>query len=388
MKDVSGNLYTHREPRPSLADEIAQEKSNPALFGGDLLKQLKGMRKRRVVVRRVILVVALVYAAGLAAFIALILMRHSAERSAGQALAANTVTNPSPAQSAVTASDPKAMRLTIQRWKDASDKLSEARLWVQKGRLDTAEALLQEVLAANPYHSEALFESAQLYFQQNANDRARDVLQRLLTVDPQRKAAVQMLATVFSRTDQQDQALALANWIMETDPECTEAHRIAGVAARKAQRLDLALVHFRKWAAAEPENISAQKQYADVLLDLKEYDKASALYEGILKKKPDEADAYRALAVCFAKKTMVEQVVATMIQAVYNVGPAKVAPWFKDPGFEPVRQQKLFVLLERQVSMPQLSGKAAQSHISDSQLDLGVELQRIQQMQSMLKNRR
>jgi tetratricopeptide (TPR) repeat protein len=388
MKDASGYLYTHREPRPSLADEVAQEESNPALDGGDFPKQLKGMRKRRIMVRRVILTVALVYAAGLAAFIALILMRHSAERSSGQALAASAVTNQSPAQPAVMASDPKALRLTIQQWKDAAEKLREARQWVQKGRLDTAEALLQEVLAANPYYSEALFDTAQLYFQQDANDRARAVLQRLLTVDPQRKAAIQMLATVFSRTDQQDQALALANWIMETDPECMEAHRIAGVAARKAQRLDLALVHFRKWAAAEPENISAQKQYADVLLDLKEYDKASALYEGILKKKPDEADAYRALAVCFARKTMVEQVVATMIQAVYNVGPAKVAPWFKDPGFEPVRQQKLFVMLERQVSIPQMAGKANQPSISDSQLDLGVELQRIQQMQSMLKNRR
>jgi tetratricopeptide (TPR) repeat protein len=387
MKDVLGNLYTHRETRPSLADEIAAEQQEPSIFGGDLLKQLKGMRKRRAMMRRIMVVVALVYAVGLAAFIALILMRNSAERTGRRMVAGATVTNRPAALPGAAVYDSKAMRLAIQQWKDAGEKLHDARLWIQKGRRDTAGALLQEILAANPNHSEALFESAQLSVQQDANDRARDLLQRLLTVDPQRKAAIQMLATVYSRAEQHEQALSLANWIMETDPDCTEAHRIAGVAAFQAKRFDLALAHFRKWAVAEPENMSAQKQYADVLLALKEYAKALVIYEGILKKKPDEADAYRQMAVCFAQQAMVEQAVSTLIQAIYNVGAAKVAPWFRDPGFEGVRHQKLFSLLERQVTLPHLSAKAGKSSGPSVQMNPDFELQRIQQIQSMLKMR-
>lgn len=385
MKDVSGNLYTHRESRPSLADEIEGESEKPSIFGGELLKQLRGMRKRRALIRRVIVVVALVYGTGLAAFIGLILMRNSAERSGPHAVAALPGTNQAPV---VAAYDPQAVRATVQRWKDAGEKLQEARLWVQKGRRDMASALLQEVLAANPYHAEALFEAAQLYFQQDNNAGARDLLQRLLTVDPERKAAVQMLATVYSRTDQNEQALSLANWIMESDPDCIEAHRIAGLAALKAKRQDLALLHFRKWAAAEPENVSAQKQYADVLLALKEYGKATALYEGILKKKPSEADAYRQLAVCFAQQSMVEQAVSTMIQAIYNVGAPQVAPWFRDTGFDGVRTQKLFALLEHQVTVPRMSAKAGAANPSELEMNPGFQLQRLQQIQNMLRQRR
>ncbi len=385
MKDVSGNLYTHREPRPSLAEEIEHEKDDSSIFGGELLKQLKGMRKRRTLMRRVMVVLALVYAAGMAGFIALILMRNSAERGGRKTVAVPVVTNQAPLVTVATLYDAKTMRLAVQQWKDAGEKLREARQWIPKGRQDMAETLLREILAVNPQHGEALFESAQLYFQQNSNDRARDMLQRLLAVDPQRKAAIQMLATVYARTEQFDQALSLATWIMEFDPECAEAHRIAGLAALHSKRSDLALVHFRKWATLEPENIVAQKQYADVLLELKEYTRAGTLYEVVLKKKPDEADAYRQLAVCFAKQTMVEKTVSTMIQAIYNVGAPKVALWFKDPGFESVRNQKLFALLERQITTPQMSGKTGQSG-GDVSLDLGAELQRIQQMKATFRN--
>ncbi len=388
MKDVSGNLYTHREARPSLADEIEHEKVETSIFGGELLKQLKGMRKRRTWVRRIMVVMALVYGAGLAVFIAMILMRNSAERSGRLEVPANAVTNQHAVAPGTKGYDPKTVRLAIQQWKDAGEKLHEAHLWVQKGRQDMARDLFQQILAANPYHAEALFEAAQLAFQQGSDERARELLQRLLTVDSQRKPAIQMLATVFSRTDQQEQALALANWIMESDPDCIEAHRIAGIAALKSKRLDLALVHFRKWATAEPANISAQKQYADVLLELKDYGKACALYEAILKKKPDEADAYRQLAVCFAQQTLVEQAVSTMIQAIYNVGAPKVAPWFQDPGFASVRSQKLFALLERQVTVPRMSSKSRKSSGTDLLMDPGFELQRLQQVQAMLKNRR
>lgn len=387
MKDSSGNLYTHREARPSLADEIAHERDEGSIFGGDLLRQLKGMRKRRALLRRIMVVVALLYAAGLAAFIALILMRNSAEKSSRRASVVPALTNQHPARPDAVVTDPKAIRLAVQQWKSAGEKLHEARLWIQKGRRDMAVAQLDEILTLNPYNSEVLFEAAQLAFQQGANDRARDLLQRLLMVDPHRKAAVQMLATVFSRTAQHEQALSLATWIMDSDPDCAEAHRIAGLAALDVKRLDLALVHFRKWATLVPDSVDAQKQYADVLLSLKDYGKAGAIYEGILKKKPDEADAYRQLAVSFAKQTMVEQTVSTMIQAIFNVGASKVAPWFSDPAFESVRHQKLFALLERQVTTPQLSAKVGQSSGVGMSMDLGQELHRIQQMQSMLKPR-
>jgi tetratricopeptide (TPR) repeat protein len=383
MSDVPGNLYSHREQRPSLADECDRDKHVSPIFGGDLLKQLRFMRRRRTVVRRIMLVVALVYAAGMAAFIALLVLRNSVDRTKLTAAEAN-VTKSQPAASTSAALAPKAMRQAIQQWRDAAERLREARVWIQKGRHDTASALLQGLLADNPNNSEALFELAQIYFQQN-DDRARDLVQRLLIIEPQRKAATQMLATLYSRSGQHEQALALANWMLDLDPDSTEAHRVAGWAYLQTNRLDLAAVHFRKWVTADPDNMAAQKQYADVLLAQNEVEKARAIYEVILKKKPDEADTYRQLAICFARKTMVEQSVSTMIQAIYVIGAPKVATWFKDPGFESVRHQKLFALLEKQVTMPQMNAHVVQQPGAQVGPNANFDLRRLEQVQAMLK---
>jgi len=386
MKDVSGNLYAQREQRPSLADEFNRDKQVSPIFGGDLLNQLRAMRRRRTLGRRVMLAVALIYAAGMAAFVALLVLRNSVER-AGRLTASTGVTSKqaasSPARAAILTA--LAMRQAVLQWKDTGEHLREARSWAQKGRQDTAATLLQEVLAANPNNSEALFELAEIHFQQGSDDRARELLQRLLAVDPQRKAAIQMLAVIYSRTGQHGQALVLANWMLETDPDSTEAHRVAGLACLQTNHLDLALAHFRKWVTAEPENISAQKQYADVLLMQNEVEKAKVIYEAILKKNPDVADAYRQLAVCYARKTKVEEAVSTMIQAVYVVGAPKVTAWFKDPGFDSVRHQKLFALLERQLTMPQFNARITQGSGSQAGPDMAFDLRRLEQIQAMLK---
>lgn len=384
MKDVFGSLYSHREQRPSLADEIEREKKIAPIFGGDLLGQLRSMRRRRTVMRRVILTVALIYAAGLAAFIAMIVMRNSVDRTGPVSPQALAEKNPKSSPAPLALDNPKNLRQAVMQWRDAGEQLKEARIWIQKGRYDTATSLLQQTLSTNPNHIDVLFELAQLFNQQGAYDRARDLLPRVIALDPQRKAAIQMLAAIYSRSEQHEQALILANWLLESDADCAEAHRVAGLAYLKTNRLDLALVHFRKWVTMEPDNLVAQKQYADVILSLKEYDKAGTLYEAILKKKPDEADAYRQLAICYAKTTKVDQTVATLIQAIYVVGATKVTAWFKDPGFESVRNQKLFALLERQMVAPH-----PERHIADGgaagRVEANIDLRRLEQIQAMLK---
>ncbi len=383
MNEVPGNLYSHREQRPSLADEFDRDKHVSPIFGGDLLKQLRAMRRRRTLARRIMVIVALVYAAGMAAFIALLVLRNSADP--GQTAAApkgEKAALSTPTHELLT---PKTMRLSVQQWKDSTERLREARVWIQKGRHDTASALLQGLLASNPNHGEALLELAQIYFQQGADVQACSLLQRLLTIEPQRKLAAQMLATLYSRASRHEQALVLANWILDVEPDATEAHRVAGLAYLQTNRLDLALVHFRKWVTAEPDNLAAQKQYADVLLAQGELEKARAIYEAILKKKPEEADAYRQLAICYARQTLVEQSVSTMIQAIYVIGASKVSTWFKDPGFASVRHQKLFALLEKQVTTPQISAHVVPQAGMQMGPNANFDLRRLEQVQAMLK---
>jgi tetratricopeptide (TPR) repeat protein len=279
------------------------------------------------------------------------------------------------------------IRLSIQKWKATSEQLREARTWIQKDRRDMASDVLKQALADNPSDAAVLFELAKLYFEQGAFERAHELLLRVLSVEPQHKNARQMLAAAYSRLGQHEQALALANWILEDDPDAEEAHRIAGLANLKANRLNEAMIHFRKWLVLSPDKVEAQKQYADVLMRLQEYKQAAGLYEEILQKKSTDAEVYQQLAICYAKLMRVEQTVATMVQALYVVGTPSVGKWFKDPGFDGVRTNKLFMVLERQITAPTMAGKAAQAGETLLDLNTVIDEKHLQQVQSEIKSK-
>jgi len=381
MSDESDNLYAQREQRPSLADEIEQASHTQlSPLGVNVRKKIRAMRRRQLWIHRLALGGAVVYALGLTAFILVLNFRRPAAGTPPP------ISVPAVKSALVIASRPASdVRVAIQKWKDDAERLQTARVWIQKGRLDAAHDLLQAALDDNPENVEVLFELAQVTFDQGANERARELLQRVLWANPNHKTAPQMLATVYSRLGQDEPALALAQWVLEADPDSAGAHRIAGIAQLKAHRFDQAAIHFHKWAALEPDNPVALKQYADVLMELKEYDKAASFFEKILLKKNDEADAYRQLAICYAKQLQVNKAVETMTQAMSILGSSKVAAWFKDPGFDSIRAQNLFALLEHEITRPNLAGTP--THANETVIDMNTvfDQKHLQQIQDSLK---
>ena len=386
MPDASDNLYSQREPRLSLADEIARDARAVPAFDGNLQQQLRIMRRRRIWMLRIVVTIALIYTIGLTAFIAVIMSHRTNGRATAAAATNEPLSRKLAGKSGAAADNLADIRRSIQKWKASSEQLREARTWVQKDRRDTATVILKQAVTDDPANVALQFELGQLYLEQGDFERARELLLRVLRVEPQHKGARQMLAAAYSHLGQHEQALALANWILEDDPDDEEVQRIAGLAHLQANRLNEAMLHFRKWLVLSPDKVEAQKQYADVLMRLQEYDKAAGLYEDILKKKSTDAEVYQHLAICYAKLMHGEQTVATMVQALYIVGTPSVAKWFKDPGFDNVRTNKLFSLLERQVTAPTMAGKATQA--GETLLDLNsiIDEKRLKQIQSEIKS--
>lgn len=386
MPDASDNLYSQREPRLSLADEIARDARAVPAFDGNLQQQLRIMRRRRIWMLRIVVTIALIYTMGLTAFIAVIMSHRTNGRATVAAATNEPLSRKLAGKSGAAADNLADIRRSIQKWKASSEQLREARTWVQKDRRDTAAVILKQAVTDDPADVALQFELGQLYLEQGDFERARELLLRVLRVEPQHKGARQMLAAAYSHLGQHEQALALANWILEDDPDDEEVQRIAGLAHLQANRLNEAMLHFRKWLVLSPDKVEAQKQYADVLMRLQEYDKAAGLYEDILKKKSTDAEVYQHLAICYAKLMHGEQTVATMVQALYIVGTPSVAKWFKDPGFDNVRTNKLFSLLERQVTAPTMAGKATQA--GETLLDLNsiIDEKRLKQIQSEIKS--
>jgi tetratricopeptide (TPR) repeat protein len=396
MNDQPGNLYAQREPRPSLTDEIEQGRQTAtSAFGRGLRQQMQALRRRRKWLQRAALVVIVLYVVGLTVFIPMILLRKPAHSVAPPPPAAAIVkpavpatlpaapTKPTPV--GVAATDPMAGRLTVQKLKSALEQLREARGWVQKNRPDTARLLLLKILNENPDNVEARWELAQLTFAQGTNDYTRELLLSILRADPGHKNAQEMLATTYLRLGHYESALALAQWILEGDADSCAAHRLAGLALLKTDRFEQAAIHFRKWSALEPDNIEALKHYADAIMRLQEYAKATVLYENILKKKPGEVDVYLQLAICQAKQTQVDKAVETLTQALALVGAPQVAPWLQDEGFSGVRGHSLFVTFARNIARrPVMGNQPAQADETAIDMKSVFDAKRLQKAQQML----
>ena len=387
MKHTSGSLYAQREERLSLAEEMERHKGVPSVWSGDLQKKMNRIRSRHLWLRRFALAVVLLYALGLTAFITMIMFRGKPSRASSAPVASSPTTTQ--AKPPVLAKpDPYSvggLHLAIQNWKDAGDRLRDARTWTQKNRRDMAAALLQEGLKDSPENVALLFELAQLNFDKRDFARTRELLQHVLCIEPNHKTAGQMLATTYLFLGLHEQALTLADWILEGAPDSDVAHRVAGLAQLKAKRLDQAVIHFRKWVARAPNDQDAQRQYADTLMGLKDYEKAGAIYENLLKNNSAMAEVYHQLAICYAQRAMVDKSVATLTQALCVIGAPQVATWFKDSGFDGIRTHKLFTVFERQVITPTLATKAMPSGETRVDLESTFDQKGMKQLQDALQ---
>ena len=384
MADEVGNLYGQREQRPSLTDGTTQDRrSSASLQNNSLRQQISAIRRRHKWLQRLVLVGIVIYAIGLTA--CLLTMKFVAAKSrVVHKLPSVAIPVAPPPVTMVTRSVSSSLhdiQADIEKWKNADERLQEARAWIQKGRLDIARNTLETTLADNPENVEILFELAQLTFAQGADKRAYDLLQHVARINPEHKLVPQMLADVYSRLGQYEAALALAQWILEGNPDSAAAHQIAGNAELKAHRLEQAVVHFHKWSELEPDNLMALKQYAELLLALKDYAKVGGIYEKILKKKPDDGDAYRQLATCYARQAQAEKTVATLTQAMSVVGASRIAIWIKEPTFDAIRKHDLFTVFEQEVAHSYASRDRA-AHGGAAKIDLNNAFD-VKQMQQL-----
>ena len=389
MVEEVGNLYAQREQRPSLRDEAAQDSRLPAsLQKNNFRQQIYAIRRRHIWLQRLVVVGIVLYAVGLTVFI--LTLKFGPAKSRGvHDLSLDPIPVVSPPVTKVIRSVSSLsgdIQADIQKWKNAGERLQEARAWIQKGRLDIARNTLEAALADNPENVELLFELAQLTFAQGTDKRACDLLQHVARINPERKLVPQMLADVYNRLGQYEAALALAHWILEGNPDSAAAHQIAGTAELKAHRLEQAVGHFRKWSALEPDNLTALRQYAELLTALKDYAKAGDLYEKILKKEPDDGEIYHQLAMCYARQVQAAKTVATLTQAMSVVGAFRIAAWIKEPGFDAIRKHDLFSVFERELAHTADSrGRGGGASEPENSISTGPDMNRMAEIQAVMQ---
>jgi Tfp pilus assembly protein PilF len=199
------------------------------------------------------------------------------------------------------------------------------------GRLQEAEQVYRQIIAANPGHADslhmlgviasqcgqpeaavacidraiALKPSAALYHVNRASallalgqlDAAEQGCREALRLKRNCAEAYQVLGHVLSDRGQPVEAVAAYRNAMQHNPRLPDLHNNLGLALREANQLETAAAMLRIAVDQEPKSVELRCNFAGVLKDLGQIDAAEAVYRQILVEHPDNAAAHNNLGI-------------------------------------------------------------------------------------------
>ncbi|HMC16393.1 MAG TPA: tetratricopeptide repeat protein [Albitalea sp.] len=148
----------------------------------------------------------------------------------------------------------------------------------QRGELDAAAALYQQILATMPTHFDALHLLGVIKGQRNEFAVAVQLFERALQVNPNSAAAFNNFGNVLQALGRYSQALASYDRSLALRPDNPKGLMHRGNVLRKLSRPVDALTSYERALALKPDYADALIHRADALVDLARHDEAVLAY--------------------------------------------------------------------------------------------------------------
>lgn len=208
----------------------------------------------------------------------------------------------------------------------AEELFAQARMLHQAGRLDDAEQLCRQAMAADPNHADSAHllgliafaakrhhdaaawiersiasDGSSAAFHCNLGavlkelrrlDEAEAACRRAITLDPNFAGAYFNLGNTLKEQGQLEEAIAAHLRATELKPDYDKAHNNQGVALKELGRLDEAAACHRRAIACNPDSVEAHSNLGLALKELGRLDEAMACHLRVITLKPDYAEAH------------------------------------------------------------------------------------------------
>lgn len=162
----------------------------------------------------------------------------------------------------------------------------------QKGQLDEALRLYEQVIALQPKHFDALHLAGVITFQQGQAKRAIELMDRALKVDRHNAKAFNNRGAAYAELDDYEQAILNYTKSISLEPDHPNAYNNRGNALIKLGRHAEALQDFDKALLLNPAYFEAYNNKANALNELRRYEEARAHQEKALALNPESADTH------------------------------------------------------------------------------------------------
>ncbi len=249
----------------------------------------------------------------------------------------------------------------IVHWKKGLRALADISFQLAKGDLGASQAALENVLVEVPDLTRARLELALIMERQARYAEARDMLTEVLDNDPESLPARIALARIYLALNEPASALAMARWVIEADPYSSPAHQLAADALLNQDLAEEALVHLKKLASLNRDDLSLQNNLGLAYLKTGDYRSALQVFQEVLRLEEGNSVAHYHLAVTYAGQGQATQAVEVLNKAAQRFGTAFVGTWTQGADFDPIRQDPAFQRLLNEGPAPVPTGVTNQA---------------------------
>src|SRR5262249_15148960 len=172
----------------------------------------------------------------------------------------------------------------------------------QTGRLQEAEQIYRQILAAEPNNAEAQYNLGRALKATGQLEGAADCYHQALQLRPDIPDLHVNLGNVFTEQGQFDNAIVCYLRALAIQPNLAEAHYNLGSALRAQGKIDEAIASFRQAVALKPDFAEAHNNLGDVLHDRDKLDEAVTCYRQALARRPDYAIACHNLGIALQEQ--------------------------------------------------------------------------------------
>jgi predicted TPR repeat methyltransferase len=170
------------------------------------------------------------------------------------------------------------------------ERLDQALAMHRAGRLDEAETLYRQILAAQPNHPRVLQLLGVIIGQKGDLQMAANVIGQAADLDPENAECQTNLGEVLRRQGRLPEAIACFRRATELAPENGVAHFNLGLALTHAGRREEAIAAFRRVAALDPKHADALCNLGVLLLEARRDEEAVRYFEKARALRPAAAE--------------------------------------------------------------------------------------------------
>jgi predicted O-linked N-acetylglucosamine transferase (SPINDLY family) len=186
----------------------------------------------------------------------------------------------------------------------------------QDGRLQAAEQIYRQILAAEPNHADAWHLLGVIHAQTGKRELAVECISRALTAKPDWAEAQANLGNALREQGKADEAVRFLRRALQLKPNYADAHNNLGLALAAQGKLEEAVACYGRALELRPGYVEARSNLGAAFQAQGKLDEAAACYRGAVQLKPDYAIGHNNLGLALTAQGKMEEAVACFRRAI------------------------------------------------------------------------